>query len=319
MKNTTFLLMIIGLISAFFFSSTFILNRAMAVEGGHWFWSASLRYSYMLLFLGLTLILTKGFLYLKNLVSEFLKNYAFWILSGSIGFGCFYALLCFSAATSPGWVVAATWQLTIVASLFVLIAFGKKISKLTWLFSIIILTGVSLVNLSQFEPSNIEKLLFNVLCIVIAAFCYPLGNQLVWEATNNRSGLPKISSAIADNAFAKVFLMSLGSFPFWIILFFCLDVSVPSEGQLINVAIVAILSGVFATPIFLYARNKADTPRKLAAVDASQSGEVIFALGGEVLFLGTAYPNMVGITGLLLTILGLSAMVYFDRPVKDNS
>jgi hypothetical protein len=111
----------------------------MAVEGGHWFWSASLRYSYMLLFLGLTLILTKGFLYLKNLVSEFLKNYAFWILSGSIGFGCFYALLCFSAATSPGWVVAATWQLTIVASLFVLIAFGKKISKLTWLFSIIIL------------------------------------------------------------------------------------------------------------------------------------------------------------------------------------
>ncbi|WAK01609.1 DMT family transporter [Methylobacter sp. YRD-M1] len=316
MKNTTFLLMIIGLISAFFFSSTFILNRAMAVEGGHWFWSASLRYSYMLLFLGLTLILTKGFLYLKNLVSEFLKNYAFWILSGSIGFGCFYALLCFSAATSPGWVVAATWQLTIVASLFVLTAFGKKISKLTWLFSIIILTGVSLVNLSQFELTNVEKLFFNVLCIVIAAFCYPLGNQLVWEAKNNRSGLPKISSAIADNAFAKVFLMSLGSFPFWIILFFCLNVSVPSEGQLINVAIVAILSGVLATPIFLYARNKADTPRKLAAVDASQSGEVIFALGGEVLFLGTAYPNMVGITGLFLTIFGLSAMVYFDRPAQ---
>lgn len=95
-------------------------------------------------------------------------------------------------------------------------------------------------------------------------------------------------------------------------MFFCFDVSVPSDGQLINVAVVAILSGVFATPIFLYARNKADTPGKLAAVDASQSGEVIFALGGEVLFLGATYPNMVGVAGLFLIIIGLSAMVYFN-------
>ncbi|UOA09259.1 multidrug resistance efflux transporter family protein [Methylobacter sp. S3L5C] len=313
MKNTTFVLMAIGLVSAFFFSSTFILNRTIAVEGGHWFWSASLRYSYMLLFLGLMIIVSNGFLYFKSLVSEFLKHYIFWVLSGSIGFGCFYALLCFAAATSPGWVVAATWQLTIVASLFVLTAFGKKIPKRTWLFALIILAGVSLVNLSQFEHSNTGQLLFNVLCIILAAFCYPLGNQLVWEAKNNRSGLPKISTTITNNAFAKVFLLSLGSFPLWIILFFCFDVSVPSEGQLINVAIVAILSGVFATPIFLYARNKANTPRKLAAVDASQSGEVIFALGGEVLFLGATYPNMLGFSGLFLIIIGLSAMIYFDN------
>lgn len=143
----------------------------------------------MLLFLGLVLTASKGFLYLKSLVSEFLNNYIFWILSGSIGFGCFYALLCFAAATSPGWVVAATWQLTIIASLLVLTVFGKKISKRTWLFSLIILAGVSLVNFSQFERANVGKLLFNVLCIILAAFCYPLGNQLVWEAKNNRRGV----------------------------------------------------------------------------------------------------------------------------------
>ena len=41
----------IGLLSGLFFSSTFILNRLMSLEGGHWVWSASLRYAYMILFL----------------------------------------------------------------------------------------------------------------------------------------------------------------------------------------------------------------------------------------------------------------------------
>jgi hypothetical protein len=36
-----------GLLAALFFSSTFILNRAMSLEGGHWVWSAALRYGWM--------------------------------------------------------------------------------------------------------------------------------------------------------------------------------------------------------------------------------------------------------------------------------
>jgi hypothetical protein len=41
----------IGLLSGLFFSSTFILNRLMSMEGGHWVWSGSLRYAYMILML----------------------------------------------------------------------------------------------------------------------------------------------------------------------------------------------------------------------------------------------------------------------------
>ena len=37
-----------GLLAAFFFSSTFVLNRAMSLGGGHWVWSAALRYGYAL-------------------------------------------------------------------------------------------------------------------------------------------------------------------------------------------------------------------------------------------------------------------------------
>ena len=41
----------IGILAAFFFSSTFVLNRAMSLSGGFWVWSASLRYVWMVAFL----------------------------------------------------------------------------------------------------------------------------------------------------------------------------------------------------------------------------------------------------------------------------
>ena len=35
-------LILLGVLSGAFFSSTFILNEVMSVSGGHWLWSASL-------------------------------------------------------------------------------------------------------------------------------------------------------------------------------------------------------------------------------------------------------------------------------------
>ncbi len=136
MNNNTFKIIFIGLLAALFFSSTFLINRYIAMDGGHWFWSATLRYVYMLIFLAFGFILFKGFYYLKLLISEFFKNFIFWTITGSIGFGIFYALICYVADSSPAWVVATTWQFTIIASLFILSFFGKDISKLTWVLII---------------------------------------------------------------------------------------------------------------------------------------------------------------------------------------
>jgi len=44
-------LVLTGILAALFFSSTFVLNRAMSLDGGHWLWTASLRYVWMLLLL----------------------------------------------------------------------------------------------------------------------------------------------------------------------------------------------------------------------------------------------------------------------------
>ena len=79
--------------------------------------------------------------------------------------------------------------------------------------------------------------------VLVAAFCYPLGNQLVWEAQRGRRGLPQIDADLLANSFTKVLLLSIGSLPFWLLLYPCVRPGSPSDGQLLNAALVAVSSG----------------------------------------------------------------------------
>lgn len=307
MKSSPIFLLLIGLLSALFFSATFLINKVIASDGGHWFYSASLRYIYTLLFLSILLILFKGFDYFKSVLLEYKDNLKFWTVSGTIGFGVFYALICYAAEFSPAWILVTTWQFTIFASIFVLAFFGNKLSKTTIFCTVLVLAGITIVNLSHFEISNISSALYAAIPVIIAAFAYPIGNQLVWQEKKKRD------VAVLNNAFSKVFLLTLGSSPMWFILFAFLDVGVPSVSQLKNVAIISILSGVIATSLFLYVRNKANTASKIMIVDATISAEVIFTLLCEVLFLNTAMPSFIGIVGIMITIFALIIMVYLDK------
>jgi len=306
-ENSSSFLLIIGLLAALFFSATFLINRAISLDGGHWYWSATLRFVYTLLFLALGLGFFKGFSYLKDVIKEYYENFRFWTIAGTIGFGFFYSLICYAADFSPAWVVATTWQLTILASLFVLSFFGQKLSKRIWFFTFFIFIGITLVNLSHFDINNLEPLFLGFLPVLIAAFSYPLGNQLVWEEKKKRKEANKDIS-ILGNAFVKVFLLTLGSFPLWIVLYFFTDATLPSQGQYLSVALIALLSGVIATSLFLYARSLANTPSRLMIVDSSQSGEVFFALLGEVIFLNAVFPNTIGVIGIAVTIAALVAL-----------
>ena len=310
--NSSFLLSI-GLLSALFFSATFLINRSISLDGGHWYWSATLRFFYTLLFLALGFYILKGRTYFNLVIKEYLDNFKFWTIAGTIGFGFFYGLICYAADFSPAWVVATTWQLTIIASLIVLSFFGQKLSKSIWVFTTIIFLGITFVNMSHFDMNNIEALLFGFIPVLIAAFSYPIGNQLVWEEKRRRKENNAENLYILNNAFVKVFLLTLGSFPLWVILYFITDATVPSSSQYISVAMIALLSGVIATSLFLYARSKANTPAKIIAVDASQSAEVFFALGAEVMFLNAALPNAIGFIGLAITLLGLFILVKLGK------
>ena len=304
----------LGILSGAFFSTTFILNEVMSLEGGNWVWSASLRYVFMVLFLTIIILFSGGVKQLLGVLKVFYSHWQFWIIAGSIGFGGFYALICFSADFSPGWVIAATWQFTVVASLFVFMLFGRSFPKRIWFFSLLIFVGVALVNLSHIEEFDLKVFLLGGIPVLVAAFCYPFGNQLVWEAKNgNNKKLPSIKSPLLNNAFNKVLLMTIGSLPLWAVLVLITHPPAPSLSQILNTSLVALFSGVFATSIFLFTRNLASNSSELAGVDATQSSEVVFALIGGMLFLGSKAPNIESATGLVLILVGLVLFIKYQK------
>ncbi|WP_421900876.1 multidrug resistance efflux transporter family protein [Maridesulfovibrio sp.] len=294
-----------GILAALFFSSTFVLNRAMSLEGGHWVWSASLRYFWMLLLLFIGLGIFRREL-LGRSFCLFLKHWKFWTIAGGVGFGVFYALITFSASYTPGWVVAATWQTTILATPLVLLGFGKKVPLRAMLLTLIIFAGVLLVNVESVEESSWNAVLLGAIPVFVAAFAYPFGNQLVWEARNGGSGrIPVLDDPAMDDPFCRVLLLTLGSLPLWAVLILFTQPPLPQTGQIINTALVAIFSGIAATSLFLYARHKARNAAELAAADCTQSMEVLFSLAGEVVLLHGTLPGILGWSGIGLTMLGL--------------
>lgn len=305
----------IGLLASLFFSSTFILNRAMSLGGGHWFWTAALRYGYMLLFLCAGLLLSGRRQILFALLRLLRANWRFWTLAGSIGFGLFYSLLSFSASHAPGWVVATTWQMTILASPLVLALFGRRVPKRALAFVIIIFAGILLVNFEQAMETSLSQVLLGALPALGAAFAYPCGNQLVWEAQRGRHPhIPHIDNPLLKHAIYRMILMTLGTLPFWLLLFVCVQPPAPTSGQWLQTALVGLFSGVVATSLFLHARHLAEDAYQLSAIDATQSGEVIFSLLGEVLLLGAALPGPLGWCGVGLTLFGL--VLYLQRQQK---
>jgi drug/metabolite transporter (DMT)-like permease len=309
-----FQLVAFSILSGLFFSTTFILNESMSLGGGHWVWSASLRYGFMILFLILILWIKGGIALVAGALRLFGNFWKFWIFAGSIGFGGFYALMCFTADIAPGWIIASTWQFTVVASLFILLLFGQRFPKRVWGFSSMVFIGVVLVNLSRVGSVEFDVLLLGALPMVVAAFCYPLGNQLIWEAMRGQNRrLPHIKSTLLHNSFVKVLMMSLGSLPLWVLLVFLFEPPFPSASQFTQTAMVALFSGVIATSIFLFARTHANSSSELAGVDASQSSQVLFALIGGILFLDASMPAPLAFVGLGFIGLGLGGFLFFRQ------
>lgn len=296
----------LGTLSAAFFSSTFILNRAMSLEGGHWVWSASLRYLFMLVFLVGGLMLLGKMTTLRQILQVYRQHWLFWTLAGTTGFGLFYSLICFSAAYAPGWVVATTWQTTILATPLVLLFFGKRTPTKALLFIAIIFSGIVLVNLEHATTASFGDLALGAVPVLLAAIAYPLGNQMVWEAQKGgHKLLPSIQDPVLENPFSRIILLSLGSIPFWLVLILLTNPAAPSAGQWLNTSLIALFSGVIATGLFLHARHLASNSYEISAIDSTQSTEVVFTLLGEVLLLGAVLPGPLGVIGIALTVTGL--------------
>ena len=298
---------LLGVCAAFFFAVTFVLNRSMELSGGSWIWSASLRYILMVPFLLVIVLARKNF---KALWAEMKKHPAGWLLWSFTGFVLFYAPLCFSAAYAPGWLVAGTWQITILSGSLLAPFFFKTVETpkgllkirepipfrgLRW--SLVILLGVLMMQLEQAGRISFREMMLGVLPVIVATFAYPLGNRKMMELCEGRL-----------DTFQRVLGMTLASLPFWFILsLYGLKASGPPSGnQIVQSGVVAVFSGVIATVLFFRATDlvRGDM-QKLSLVEATQSLEVLFALFGEMAILPVAAPSLLSWFGIITVAAGM--------------
>ncbi len=294
----------LGLLAAALFSTTFVVNRAISLAGGPWVWTAALRYLDMAVLLVGWTLLRRGSRGLGAVLRLFGRRFGRFLLAGGVGFGLFYLGICYAATHAPGWVVAATWQATILATPLVLRGFGARVPLRGVAFAGLILLGIVLLNARQFATAGMGALLA-ALPVLGAAFAYPFGNQLL---NREAHGSHDPDGVLRDPA-ACVLLMTMGSLPVFAVALAAVRPAWPSMAQVASTGWVALVAGCLATTLFLRARNRSTDPFRIAAVDATQAGEVAFALAGEVALLGAALPGAAGWLGLGAVTAGLAGFI----------
>lgn len=310
----------IGILSSVFFAVTFVLNRSMELDGGSWMWSASLRYFFMVPFLVAIVAYRKG---LGQMAKEMKSQPLPFFIWSVVAFVFFYGPLTYAAAFSPGWLLAGTWQLTIVAGallapLFTIVVktnegdqlIRQRIPLKSLGITSIILVGVFVIQIPHAQSVEPKTLLLGIIPVIFAAFSYPLGNRKMMGLLGGRL-----------DTFQRVLGMTLMTIPVWLALsiYAVMTVGWPSTSQVAQSFIVGVSSGVIATTLFFMATDLVrDNQGKLAAVEATQSVQLIFVMLGEMLLLDLALPGPISLIGIVIIIGGMALHSFQTALVKQK-
>lgn len=293
----------IALASALFFTLTYVLNRASANDGGHWAWTAALRYLITLPLL-LPLMPWQGG---TAPVWRAIRAHPWaWLRCGAIGFVAFYLLLAYAAGSGPSWLVAGSFQFTVIAGMLcaplIYRDARRRVPRAALGIGAMIFAGVLLLQFGHADGALDRAGWIALACVLGAAVMYPLGNRLLLLHLE-RSGEHL-------NATQRVFGMTLASQPLWILVaaFAWHEAGIPSAAQAWLAAGVALSAGVIATILFFQATGMVrDNPAALGAAEAMQAAELLFATVLGVAFLHEAWPRGVAVWGAVLVVLGIVA------------
>ena len=296
----------LSLLSALFFTATYVLNRAAAVEGGHWAWTAALRYLWTLPLLLLLMPWLGG---IAPVWKAIRAAPGAWLSWSGVGFVLFYILLSYAAASGPSWLIAGSFQTTVVAGMLCAPLLyddaRARIPRAALGVGLLIVAGVLLMQFGHAQGRLDAQGWIALLCVVASAFAYPLGNRGLLLHLERRG--------VELNASQRVFGLTLASQPAWIALavWAWTQAGAPSASQVGLAFGVALSAGVVATILFFQATGMVrDNATALGAAEAMQAAEVLFAMLLGVLFLGEAWPRGQSLFGAVLVMAGIALFAW---------
>lgn len=292
----------LALCSALFFTLTYVLNRSLVAGGGHWAWAVILRYLITLPLLAVAIPLQGG---LGELPRELRMHLRPWLLWSSVGFVLFGIPLTWAASSGPSWLIAGSFQTTVLAGpLLAPLIYRDERARLAWptlSIGALIVAGVFTLQWGHAHGQLHAGDWLAMAAVVLSAFAYPLGNRgllLHLEHSGHRI-----------KAIQRVFGMTLCSWPLWLmfaVIAWC-TIGPPRWREVLLAGGVALSSGTIATILFFRATDMVRRqPAALAAVEAMQAAELLFATLLGVLFLGESWPHGFALIGALAIIAGIA-------------
>ena len=302
MRSNALVAVGLALCSALFFTLTYVLNRSLVAGGGHWAWAVILRYLITLPLLALVLPLQGG---LGELPRELRRYPRVWLGWSSVGFVLFGIPLTWAASSGPSWLVAGSFQTTVLAGpLLAPLIYRDERRQLAWrtlAIGALIVAGVFALQWGHAHGDLDRGDWLAIGAVVLAAFAYPLGNRKLLLHLEHSGG--------TLNAVQRVFGMTLCSWPLWLLFGVVewITVGPPTAREAWLAGGVALSSGTIATVLFFRATAMVRRePAALAAVEAMQAAELLFATVLGVLFLGETWPHGFAALGALGIIIGIA-------------
>ncbi|UPG95999.1 multidrug resistance efflux transporter family protein [Luteibacter aegosomatissinici] len=306
MRSTALKAVAIALLSALFFTFTYVLNRAVVSGGGHWQWAVILRYLFTLPMLAAVLPFKGG---LGKLPIELRSHPRTWLIWSTVGFVLFGVPLTWAATSGPSWLVAGSFQMTVLAGpLMAPFIYGDERAR--WhigslAIGALIVGGVMLLQFGHAHGGLDASAWLAVGAVAFAAFAYPLGNRKILlhlERTGTKLGPVQ-----------RVFGMTLASWPLWLVLaaVTLATIGPPTPREALLAAGTALSSGAIATILFFHATELVGRqPTALAAVEAMQAAELLLATVIGVLFLHESFPDAVSGLGAVGIIVGIALFAW---------
>ena len=302
MRSNAFAAVGLALCAALFFTMTYVLNRSLVAGGGHWAWAVILRYLITLPLLALALPMQGG---LGELPKELRRYPRSWLLWSTVGFVLFGLPLTWAANSGPSWLVAGSFQTTVLAGpLLAPFIYRDERRHLAWrsvAIGALIVIGVFALQWGHAQGCLSASDWLAIAAVVFSAFAYPLGNRMLLLHLEN--------SGTRISATQRVFGMTLCSWPLWLLLAVVawFTIGPPGLREILLAGGVALSSGVIATVLFFRATDMVRSePTALAAVEAMQAAELLFATVIGACFLGEAWPHGSSAIGALMIVIGIA-------------
>lgn len=295
-----------GIAASFFLSSTFIINSLLSTAGGNWAWTAGLRSIFLIPVIAIVLLANRQ---LKKTLQAVVRYPVLFLKWGIIVFGVLYTALALAALWSPGWMVAATFQINILAGIllapFIYPDHRRIIPKKALMITLVILGGVFIMQFDKLSSLHgAGGVLLSFVLVLMGAIIWPLGNRKLLVDLEHHG--------IELNALQRVLGMTIGCMPLLVVLSVIgyVQAGPPPFSQCSSSFLSALFAGMLGGAGFYQATQMVSKNTvALAAIEATQVLEILFTLIGEMVLKGTHFPGFYAQAGFTVIMIGL--LVHF--------